>query len=205
MPRPARAVQLHQRAVQPVGELACWPQLPCCYPAAPSLLQGRLTTTSNFTAAHRCTVEVQHGTAALAACSSGRASGRADGCAALSQDNPHTLRGALVQGSTTGFDSWADTRTRNESRVALEYNAGYTSALAAFEELTSPTWPQCLQGFGYFSKVPLATCAPLGAIWHACPSSVLSVTHNCPATKALSCCTCADTLCVPSVQDVVCG
>jgi hypothetical protein len=58
-----------------------------------------------------------------------------------------------VQGSTTGFDSWADTRTRNESRVGIEYNAGYTSALAAFEELTSPTWPQCLQGFGYFSKV----------------------------------------------------
>jgi hypothetical protein len=76
-----------------------------------------------------------------------------DNVAALPQDNSHTLRGALVQGSTTGFDSWADTRTRNESRVALEYNAGYTSALAAFEELTSPTWPQCLQGFGYFSTV----------------------------------------------------
>lgn len=69
------------------------------------------------------------------------------------QDNDHTLRGALVEGSTTGFDTWPDTRTLNESRVAIEYNAGYTSALAAFEELESPTWPQCLQGFGYFSTV----------------------------------------------------
>lgn len=71
----------------------------------------------------------------------------------LPQDNPHVLRGALVEGSTTGFDTWPDVRTRNESRIAVEYNAGYTSALAAFEELTKPTWPQCLQGFGYFSKV----------------------------------------------------
>jgi hypothetical protein len=92
------------------------------------------------------------------------------------QDNPHTVRGALVQGSTTGFDSWADTRTRNESRVALEYNAGYTSALAAFEELTSPTWPQCLQGFGYFSKVLQGRLWPhLGAVWHLFPAPMLSV------------------------------
>ena len=27
VPRPARAVQLHQRAVQPVGEQACWPRV----------------------------------------------------------------------------------------------------------------------------------------------------------------------------------
>ena len=86
------------------------------------------------------------------------------------------MRGALVQGSTTGFDSWPDTRTRNESRVALEYNAGYTSALAAFEELTSPTWPQCLQGFGYFSKVLQGRLWPhLGAVWHLFPAPMLSV------------------------------
>jgi cellulose synthase/poly-beta-1,6-N-acetylglucosamine synthase-like glycosyltransferase len=70
-------------------------------------------------------------------------------------DNPHTIRGALVEGSSTGVDTWPDVRTRNESRVALEYNAGYTSALAAFQELASPSWPQCLQGYGYFSKDPV--------------------------------------------------
>ena len=110
-----------------------------------------------------------------------------------------------MQGSTTGFDSWADTRTRNESRVALEYNAGYTSALAAFEELTSPTWPQCLQGFGYFSKVlqpPCAHLAPSGmhSPRQCCHTHIIALPQRCYGAVS-----CVDTLCVPCVQDVVCG
>ena len=71
----------------------------------------------------------------------------------LPQNNPHVLRGALEEGSTTGFDTWADVRTSNESRVGMELTAGYTSALAGMQELTKPSWPQCLQGYGVWSKV----------------------------------------------------
>ncbi len=67
------------------------------------------------------------------------------------QDNPHVVRGALVEGSSDGVDDWPDVRTRNESRVALENNAGFTSALAGLNELNSPTWPQ----------VPLTPALPL--------------------------------------------
>jgi len=58
------------------------------------------------------------------------------------QNNPHEIRGALVEGSSTGFDDWPDVRTRNESRVALENNAGFTAAVAGLNELKKPTWPQ---------------------------------------------------------------
>ncbi len=78
------------------------------------------------------------------------------------QDNPHTIRGALCEGSSEGIDEWPDVRTRNESRVAMEFNAGYTSALAAAQELTSPSWSQCLQGYGYFSSVSNLTAAVCG-------------------------------------------
>lgn len=47
-----------------------------------------------------------------------------------------------MEGSSTGFDDWPDVRTRNESRVALENNAGFTAVLAGLNELNKPTWPQ---------------------------------------------------------------
>lgn len=96
----------------------------------------------------------------------------ADAAAPHLQNNPHIIRGALVEGSSTGVDTWPDVRTRNESRVALEYNAGYTSSLAAFQELASPSWPQCLQGYGYFSTV---STSHLEVFIHTAPELPLPV------------------------------
>lgn len=73
------------------------------------------------------------------------------------QSNPHTLTGALLEGPSDGTDSYADVRTQNGSHVAMENNAGYTSALAAMFEISQPTWPQCLQGYGVFHKDPVCS------------------------------------------------
>lgn len=73
------------------------------------------------------------------------------------QNNPHKLTGALLEGPTTGTDSFPDVRTDNGSRVAVEFNAGYTSALVAMYQIKTPTWPQCLQGYGVFHVDPVCS------------------------------------------------
>ena len=60
--------------------------------------------------------------------------------------NPHILYGALVEQSNF-TDVYTDLRTSNASRVALEYNAGFTGALAGLNQAPG-TWDECLQGWG---------------------------------------------------------
>lgn len=76
------------------------------------------------------------------------------------QANPHQLLGALSEGPSDGTDSFADVRTNNGSRVSVEYNAGFTSALVAMYQIQTPTWPQCLQGYGVFHVDPV--CGSVG-------------------------------------------
>lgn len=42
--------------------------------------------------------------------------------------NPHVLEGALVSGPAFDNDAYQDQRTLVNSRVALDYNAGFTGA-----------------------------------------------------------------------------
>ena len=42
--------------------------------------------------------------------------------------NPHVLEGALVSGPAFPNDAYTDARALVNSRVALDYNAGFTSA-----------------------------------------------------------------------------
>lgn len=59
------------------------------------------------------------------------------------QPNYHILYGALVEGP--GFsDFFADQRSDNSSRVVIDNNAGFQSALAGLEEAPG-SWEQCLQ------------------------------------------------------------
>ncbi len=75
------------------------------------------------------------------------------------QANPHVLLGALLEGTSDGTDSFPDVRTNNGSQVAVENNAGFTTALVATYQTVKPTWPECLQGYGVFSSDPV--CAIL--------------------------------------------
>ena len=74
---------------------------------------------------------------------------------ALPQDNPHLITGALVQGPTDGQDTYPDVRTNNGSLVSIDYNAGFTGALAGLQAIQKPTWDQCLQGWGVLSSDPV--------------------------------------------------
>lgn len=58
------------------------------------------------------------------------------------------------------MDSYADVRSANESRVSIEYNAGFTGALAGLNEADRPTWNQCLQGWGVLSRDTAVCEAP---------------------------------------------
>lgn len=64
--------------------------------------------------------------------------------------NPHTVFGGLVEASNF-TDTFPDVRTSNTSRVAPEYNAGFTGALAGLNEAPG-TWDMCLQGWGVLTK-----------------------------------------------------
>ena len=63
------------------------------------------------------------------------------------------LLGALLEGPSDGTDSFPDVRTDNGSQVAVENNAGFSTALVATYQTTEPSWPECLQGYGFFRKV----------------------------------------------------
>ena len=63
------------------------------------------------------------------------------------------LLGALLEGPSDGTDSYPDVRTNNGSQVAVENNAGFATALVATYQTTKPSWPECLQGYGFFRKV----------------------------------------------------
>ncbi|CAL8470908.1 g10450 [Coccomyxa elongata] len=71
--------------------------------------------------------------------------------AQLSPDpNPNTLYGALVEGPIFS-DTFQDVRNLNQTRVMLEYNAGFQGAAAGL--LESPgTWEVCLQGYSVLVK-----------------------------------------------------
>ena len=73
----------------------------------------------------------------------------------MSQANPHVLLGALLEGPADGTDSFPNVRTDNGSQVAVENNAGFSTAMVATYQTTKPSWPECLQGFGFFRKVSL--------------------------------------------------
>lgn len=67
--------------------------------------------------------------------------------------NPQTLYGALVEGS--GYsDGYQDVRSLNNSRVQIDYNAGFQSALAGLTEAPG-SWEQCLQVRGLLVLQPL--------------------------------------------------
>jgi endoglucanase len=67
-----------------------------------------------------------------------------------SHANPHTLYGALVEQSNF-TDVYSDIRTANASRIAIDYNAGFSGVLAGLNEAPG-TWDECLQGWGILSK-----------------------------------------------------
>ncbi|KAK9804363.1 hypothetical protein WJX72_009368 [[Myrmecia] bisecta] len=66
------------------------------------------------------------------------------------QPNPHVLTGALVEMASFS-DSFQDMRTNNDTRVTIDYNAGFTGVLAGLHS-ASGTWAQCLQGVGVLTK-----------------------------------------------------
>ncbi|KAK9845258.1 hypothetical protein WJX81_001552 [Elliptochloris bilobata] len=64
--------------------------------------------------------------------------------------NPHELEGALVSGPAFPNDAYQDLRSLVNSRVALDYNAGFTGMLAALVEQGHATYTHCTQGHGFF-------------------------------------------------------
>ncbi len=85
----------------------------------------------------------------------------------VSQANPHVLLGALLEGPADGTDSFPNVRTDNGSQVAVENNAGFATAMVATYQTTKPSWPECLQGFGFFRKVcPMSPVLPPPSCMH---------------------------------------
>ncbi|KAK9803902.1 hypothetical protein WJX72_003331 [[Myrmecia] bisecta] len=67
-----------------------------------------------------------------------------------SAPNPHVLEGAIVAGPPKPDDQFTNSRTDPSNRVALDYNAGFTSLLASLGDTGNvATYTHCSQGNGF--------------------------------------------------------